>query len=144
MPAHDYAPDSAASIDPTKVYLIKGTTLQRLLKPTHFSPDFTVQEDSTAKRVALNPITSGVGDSFDIHLRDVGLFVAGDAEAGFTINIVENYEPYVLSIREGRWLGPGEYPAPDPLTVPIYSYIGRLTSAHPSNNDTGAILSSPA
>ncbi len=144
MPAENFAPGQPGGVDPSKTYLIKGKTLQDLLRKTIFNPnDFQVQEDKLKRQVSLRPVSLDGGENFDIHLRDISLLIEGNLDDGLFISVTQNYEPIVLAVRGGNFVGQGEYPAPDPLSVPIYSYIGRISTGHPSNNDTGPVLESP-
>lgn len=62
MPAENFAPNAGGSVDPAKLYLIKGSTLADLLKKTTFSPeDFEVQDSTTGRTVRIRKASEADG-----------------------------------------------------------------------------------
>lgn len=141
MPAENFAPAGGGAVDPAKLYLIKGSTLSELLKKTTFdNQDFDVTENTTGRIVKVRP-SGEAGASCNIELLDVEVSVT-EADGVYFVGVNKTYEPVVLAIRNGKLVSdPGEFTGS--YTIPTYRVISRLTSNHPSLNDTGAVKEGP-
>lgn len=135
MPAPDFAPGAQGNINPAKTYLIKGSTLKKLLKETIFARnDFDVKEDEIKRLISARkaPVLDGL--NFNFLLKDITATITGDPIDGLHLGLVQTYEPEILCVRNGIFV-----PA-DAAEVDSYSFLSRMTSSDPINGDTGPLF----